>query len=160
MIRELIALEPTAKVWIYVSDRFFSEEETEEIRADLYQFLESWTSHSQQLLTYGNLFHHRFLVIFVDDKYAGASGCSIDTSVRFLTSLGQKYHADFFDRSKVHVLIDNQVVEHKFSDIKKLVTAGIINKDTLVFDHTVADKNGFIKKWILPMEETWFKKFL
>ena len=160
MIRELIALEPTAKVWIYVADRYFSEEETEEITEELQDFLDHWTSHSQDLLTYGNIFHHCFLVIFVDDRMAGASGCSIDASVHFLEKLGNKHNVSFFDRSKIHFLIDNVVTDVDFTGVKSMVKEAKINGDTLVFDHTVTDKNGFIKKWVVPIKETWLKRFL
>ena len=160
MIRELIALEPTSKLWIYVADRYFTEEETDLVRDDLYTFLEQWTSHNNKLLTYGNLFHHRFLTIFVDENVAGsASGCSIDSCTHFLEQLGLKWSTQFFDRSKVHFLIDNQVVEYAFNDFAMLIQNEKINRDTLVFDHTVNTKEAFIKKWIRPVGDTWMKRF-
>lgn len=160
MIRELIALEPDSRLWIYTADRYFSEEETELIREDLYEFLEKWTSHSQQLLTYGNVFHHRFLTIFVDENTAGnASGCSLDTCTHFLENLGKKWNTHFFDRSKVHFLIDNEVIEYDYSSLSQLIKDEIITKDTLVFDHTVNTKISFIKKWIHPIGDTWMKRF-
>ncbi|HRD07178.1 MAG TPA: hypothetical protein PK037_06415, partial [Saprospiraceae bacterium] len=63
MVRELIALEPSARVWIFASERAFSYDELDDIREKLHTFLEEWTSHSKALLTYGNVFHRRFLAI-------------------------------------------------------------------------------------------------
>lgn len=161
MIRELIALEPDSKLWIYVSNRYFTEEETELIREELYEFLEKWTSHNHQLLTYGNLFHHRFLTIFVDENAAGtASGCSLDQCTHFIQKLGQKWNADFFDRSKTHFLIENELEEYDFGSLSRIVKDGKVGPDSLVFDHTVNTKASFLERWIHPMKDTWMKRFL
>jgi hypothetical protein len=99
MVRDLIALENTSKVWIYQADRDITYDELDEMRPEIFQFLEEWTSHNQHLMTYGNVFHRRFLAFFVDETFSGASGCSIDKSVNFVEYLGAKYKINFFDRN-------------------------------------------------------------
>ena len=71
MILDLIALDNSSKVWVYQSKTELSDEQIAEIKEDLSQFLERWTSHNKMLYTYGNIFHKRFLAIFVDERFAG-----------------------------------------------------------------------------------------
>ena len=99
MVRELIALAPESRVWLYAASRELSYEELDIAREMLLPFLEEWTSHSRELMCYGNIFHQRFLGIFVDESMAPASGCSIDASSRFVQHLSEKLNNDtlFFD---------------------------------------------------------------
>jgi hypothetical protein len=43
----------------------------------------------------------QYLVISVDEKIVSASGCSIDSSVHFVKSLGSELKVDFFNRMNV-----------------------------------------------------------
>lgn len=95
MVRELIALGPESRAWIYAADRELTYEELDIAREMLFPFLEEWTSHSKELMCYGNIFHQRFLGIFVDESLSQASGCSIDTSSRFVQQLSEKLKVDF-----------------------------------------------------------------
>ncbi|MEM6379906.1 MAG: hypothetical protein AAF705_17040, partial [Bacteroidota bacterium] len=94
------ALPDTTRVWIYQSNRPFTQEEGVEITALAKQFAQRWVSHSQQLRAFATLLHDRFLVLMVDESNAGASGCSIDSSVAFVKALQAKYEVDFFDRMR------------------------------------------------------------
>ncbi|MBK9689769.1 MAG: hypothetical protein IPO65_19330 [Saprospiraceae bacterium] len=68
MVRELIALGPESRAWIYAADRELTYEGLDIAREMLFPFLEEWTSHSKELMCYGNIFHQRFLGIFVDES--------------------------------------------------------------------------------------------
>lgn len=161
MLRELIALSPQSKTWIYPCDRELSYDEIEEIRELLFPFLEEWTSHSHSLMTYGNVFHRQFIALFVDELQANAaSGCSIDTSVHFIEQLGSKLGANFFNRTHIQYMIEEDIFQIPLTDIKSKLDDGTINKDTWVFDHSVTSKDKFIKNWVTPLENTWMKKYL
>ena len=43
------SLPEESKIWIYQSNRKFSDEEIQEIEKDLTSFLEDWSAHGQQL---------------------------------------------------------------------------------------------------------------
>jgi hypothetical protein len=47
-------------------------------------FCIQWTAHGANLKAYGEVRHHRFIVMIVDETAAGASGCSIDKSIHFI----------------------------------------------------------------------------
>ncbi len=160
MVRELIALEPTSRVWIFASERELSYEELDVIREKLYPFLEEWTSHSKELLTYGNIFHRRFLAIFVDESMAPASGCSIDTSSRFVQNLGNLIGVDFFQREWVYSLQEDEVKAWKLDALKSHYQNGAFSDDTLFFDHLVSSKEAFLRKWLVPLKNSWINRFV
>lgn len=157
MILDLIALDNSSQVWVYQADRLLSYDELDDIREALFPFLDQWTSHQQNLYTYGNVFHRRFIALFVDGSAStGASGCSIDSSVKFITQLGNKLGVDFFDRMSFCYFDNNEEI-HKVNkaSFKKLYQSGQINDQTLVFDHLVKTKGDFLEKWTVPLGESW-----
>jgi hypothetical protein len=160
MIRDLIALDKSAKVWIYQSDRDFTYDELDDIRPKVFEFLEGWTSHNQGLLTYGNIFHLRFLAFFVDENVAGASGCSIDKSVHFVQSIGDSLSINFFNRNEFSYLKDDVVRFINKQDMKSAYANKLIDDKTLFFDHLVKTKGDFLKNWLVPLAHSWHKKFL
>jgi hypothetical protein len=169
MILDLIALENGSRVWVYQCDQRLNEEQVEGIRNDLWQFLDQWTSHNSRLYTYGNVFHELFLVFFVDERYAGASGCSIDKSVHFVEDLEKKYGVNFFGRTDVAYMEKAEDEEGedisaihicKLDDLKSLYSNGKINDHTFVFDNLVQTKGDFLKRWVLPLNESWHRRYL
>jgi hypothetical protein len=160
MIRDLIALDNTSKVWIYQASRELTYDELDFARPIVHDFLDAWTSHNQNLLTYGNIFHQRFLAFFVDESLTGASGCSIDKSVHFVENLGVELNIDFFDRETFTYLQDDTVMEVHKNDMKKYYEESFINLDTLFFDNLVTTKHEFLKNWIKPLNNSWHKRFI
>lgn len=160
MILDLIALDNSSKVWIYQADREFSYDELDAIRPELQQFLEDWTSHNNQLMTYGNIFHRRFLAIFVDETLSGASGCSIDASVRYIKSLEQKYNVSLMGRDQVATMIDEEIDTIPLNELNQAIADNRITQQTFVFDNLVKTKGDFLKYWIKPLEESWHKRFV
>ncbi|MBK9150151.1 MAG: ABC transporter ATPase [Saprospiraceae bacterium] len=169
MFLDLIALDNHSKVWIYQSKDQMDDDTVRSVNADLRDFLNYWTSHNRQLYTYGNIFHHRFVTIFVDETHADASGCSIDKSVHFIESLEMKYGLSLFDRENVAIM-EKQFDEEgedistiytlPLSGLKDALKEGRINEQTLVFNNLVKTKEEFLKKWIVPLHQSWHKRFI
>lgn len=160
MVRDLIALENTSKVWIYQADRDITYDELDDMRPEIFHFLEEWTSHSKDLLTYGNVFHRRFLAFFVDETFSGASGCSIDKSVNFVEHLGAKYKINFFDRNTFAYMQDDEIYFIRKELLKQAAAEKVFTNQTLFFDHLVPTKGDFLTRWIAPLETTWIKRFI
>lgn len=160
MVRDLIALSDQSRVWVYQVNRELSDDELEKVRPLIYDFLEQWTAHDQHLLAYGNIFHRRFLALFVDESKYAASGCSIDKSVKFIETLGRTIGVDFFDRMSACYLRFDQIHSVKLSDLKLLYHNGVIDGTTLFFDHLVKTKKDFIESWLVRLDQSWYKRFL
>ncbi len=153
-------LPDSTRVWIYQAKAPFSETISQEIQEHLSQFATNWISHNNQLRSYAAVYHDQFIVLLVDESQAGASGCSIDKSVRFLQQIQDQYKVELFDRL-TFTYKDGEVIKtaHKtrFSELYK---AGEITDDTLVFDNLVTNKADFEKNWLKPLKDSWHKRMV
>lgn len=153
-------LPDTTRVWIYPANRPFSEEEIPTLRQQLQEFVIQWVSHNRQLRSYADVWHRRFIVLMVDESQAGASGCSIDASVRFLKSLQAKYGVDLFDRMIFSYLDGDTVKSVPREEFARLYAAGEINDDTPVFDNLVNTKRDLQSAWVKPLAASWHKRMV
>lgn len=162
MILDLIALDNTSRVWLYQADREFTYDELDDAREMIFDFLSDWTSHAAELHTYGNIFHKRFLGLFVDESNSsGASGCSIDSSVRFVKELEQRFGVNFFDRTTYAYMDEAEdIYTIKQTELGQALENGTVKKDTLFFDNLVTTKDAFLKSWLKPLEESWHSRFI
>lgn len=154
-------LSPSSKIWIYNADRFLTEDEASKIKAGLDKFLDQWHAHGSPILNFGDLYHQKFLVLFADETKSYASGCSIDSSVRFVRDLGEMIGVDFFTRLEIQYFKGNEI--KTFEGTKALKTAlenGSLMHDTIIFDHTVKDKAEFETGWQKPISASWLKRFI
>ena len=83
-----------SKIWIYQSNRKFSDEEMAEIEVGLKDFVENWAAHGTGLEASYQLKYNRFIILAVNQEIQMATGCSIDSSVQFIQNLEQKYSVD------------------------------------------------------------------
>jgi hypothetical protein len=169
MILDLIALDNSSKVWIYQSSTLLTDEQIDGIRQDLWIFLNQWTSHNERLYTYGNVFHERFIAFFVDERYSGASGCSIDKSVHFVEQLEKKYGISLFGRTDVAYMVKAEDDEGEdiskihiltLDTLKQAYNKGTIGDHHFVFDNLVKTKGEFLQKWVVPLKESWHSRYL
>jgi len=97
-----------SRVWLYLADRKLDATEENFLNEKLNDFLGTWAAHNKKLNCDGTLLFSQYLVLAVNEDVESASGCSIDSSVRFVKSLGQELKIDFFNRLKVLVLENNE----------------------------------------------------
>lgn len=108
-----------SKIWLYQTNRAVEGAEQETLQNLLEEFAQQWMAHGKSLQA-KFWFHNPFLLICeVDESLWGASGCSIDSKVRFLKDLGSRYDIDFFVRMKtIARLISGSYEQLDFSEIK------------------------------------------
>lgn len=160
MLRELIALDNKSKVWVYQADREFSYDELDIARPEIFSFVDQWTSHHKSVSGYGNIFHRRFLALFVDETHAAASGCSIDSSVNFIKEQGRRLGIDFFNRMQFTYLDGEDVKAITSNDLPNALASNLISEETLFFDNLVKTKGEFLKSWVKPLKDSWHKNFI
>jgi hypothetical protein len=90
-----------SRVWLYLANRKLDSTELHYAEEKLQSFLKSWAAHGKNLFCDGRFLFDQYLVLVVDEKQESASGCSIDSSVRFVKSLGNELGVDFFNRMNV-----------------------------------------------------------
>lgn len=152
------ALSPNSKVWIYQAERNLEEEEINIIDTALTDFVKDWAAHGQNLKAYGRIYHERFIVLVVDETQAGASGCSIDSSVHFVQDLGKVLEIDFFKRTQiVYVGEEGQMHDFELAKLNDLWQEGKLDESTKVFNNLVKTKAALETEWLVPIKETWMK---
>jgi t-SNARE complex subunit (syntaxin) len=148
---------PQSKVWIYQSNRRFTDQETAEIQNILNDFVAQWTAHGHQLKAKAEVFHHYFIVLTVDQEVANATGCSIDSSVRVIKEIESKFGLDLFDRFNMAYKIGNDVHVATKEDFETLISIKKIGLDTIVFNNLVQTLEDFEQKWEVPLQDSWHK---
>jgi hypothetical protein len=153
-------LPDTTRLWIYQSNRPFTATEIAELKPSLSRFATQWVSHSQNLQSFAEVYHERFIVLMVDESQAGASGCSIDASVRFLKLVENEYGVDLFDRMRFSFKLDGEIHTVPRDEFAKLYAEGKINDDTLVFDTLINTKKAFEDNFVKRLGESWHKRMV
>lgn len=149
-----------ARVWVYQSNRPFSEREQIVLTSQINAFVQDWAAHGRDLLASGGVLLNQFIVLAVDERQAGASGCSIDKSVNFMKELAAQFNVALFDRLTFTYLDEGMVKTASSSDFKRLFTEGSIDKDTLVFDNLVNNVADLRTQWLKPLALSWHKRFV
>ena len=153
-------LSENTRVWIYQSDKPFEEADIPKVRAKVKGFATEWVSHSEALKSFGDIYHGRFVVLMVDETQGGASGCSIDSSVRFIQELEKDYGMDMFDRMNFTYKTEDGIKSAHREEFIELYRLGLINDETVVFNNLVTTKKAFEKKWEISLGESWHKKLI
>jgi hypothetical protein len=147
-----------SRVWIYQADRELTALEAQEAQVLLDNFTHSWTAHNNQLLAKAEIRYNRFLILFVDESQAGASGCSIDKSVNFMKQIEQHFGINLFDRFNLAYRDGQQILSAPRAQFEELIKQGKINGDTIVFNNLAQTLTDLRTKWEVPFNESWHKQ--
>jgi len=153
-------LSPESRIWIYQTSRELNQQEESAIAETLKSFCDQWATHGSGLKTSFRIDHNRFVLLAVDEQAGGASGCSIDSSVRVLKELEQKLNLDFFDRSEIAFWIDNGVVTYPLAQLKNLFADGRLNHDSETFNTLAATLGDWNESARMPVANSWLKRYL
>ena len=153
-----MSFSPQSKVWIYQSDREFSNEEQQAIQLQLNDFTAQWKAHGHQLQAKAEILYNYFIVFIVDEASAGTTGCSIDASVRVIKGIEQEYSVDLFNRFNIAYKVDDKVVILNKEDFETLISIKKINRDSIVFNNLVQTLEDFENKWEVPVKDSWHNK--
>jgi len=160
MLVDFNTLPDESRVWIYQSNRSFTDKEISEIKAKLNDFIENWTAHGSDLKSGYNIVYKRFIVIALDQNLNRASGCSIDASVHFMQQLEQEYQVDLLDKMNVSYKQGDFIAHKSLMDFKKMVKEKAVSKNTIVFNNLVNNIAEFKENWEVPASESWHSRFL
>ena len=108
-----------SRVWIYQSNREFTEKEIEFISTKAEEFINSWTRHGDDLKGSFTIKYNQFLVLAVDESFNNVSGCSIDASVHFIQALEKELQLNLMDKLNVTFKNGNHINLVRLSDFQK-----------------------------------------
>jgi hypothetical protein len=146
---------PDSRVWIYQSDRSFTEQEQIEIDNLLKQFTDSWTSHGAKVKGFGKLIFNQFIVLLADETDSGVSGCSTDSSVRLIKEIENRYSADLFNRQHLAFFNGENIIQIPLSKLNDAISNNLINTETYYFNNVVLSKKELEEKWIIVLIDSW-----
>ena len=149
-----------ARVWIYQASRPFSKQEKDSISIELKAFLNQWAAHGSDLVTAFEIPYDRFIVIGLNEQIQGATGCSIDSSVRFIQSLETKYDIELLDKMNVTHKKGDQLLYTPLKEFRALAKKRKVNASTIVFNNLVVDKAEYINYWEVPAGQSWHSRFI
>jgi len=153
-----MSFSPQSKVWIYQSDREFSDQEQAAIQQRLDDFTGQWKAHGHQLQAKAEILYNYFIVFIVDEAAAGTTGCSIDASVRVIKDIEKEFSVDLFNRFNIAYKVDDKVVILNKEDFETLISIKKITPDSIVFNNLVQTLEDFETKWEGPFKNSWHHK--
>ncbi len=149
-------LPPEARLWIFAAERPLADDERSRVTREVDAFIEQWTAHEVPLRAARDLRYDQFIFVAVDERAAGASGCSVDALVRRMKDLqvvlGVELvnHAPVLYRAAAGIA---RVSRERFAD---LAESGEVSSRTVVFDNTLTKVEQVREgRWELPAGESW-----
>ena len=148
-----------SRIWIYQSNRKFTDDEMTEIEMAVKNFIENWSAHGTSLEASFVTKYNRFIVLAVNQEVQAATGCSIDSSVAFIQELEKKYEVDLLDKMNV-TFKNGEFIAHKsLIDFKKMAKEKAVSGTTIVFNNLVNTIQEFNEAWEVPAEDSWHSRF-
>jgi hypothetical protein len=150
-----------ARVWVYPCSRTLSDSEVTDISIRLQTFINEWLSHQRVVEGSGAVLNHRFIVLSADESNVDVSGCSIDSSVKFVKELEKIFGLQCFERTHLYFLNEGGTVDTvDFRDIQEAWEKGTIHEGSLIFNlqaSTIEDLKG---NWMKPILSSMYARFL
>jgi hypothetical protein len=148
------------RVWIYLSEKEFTDEQIKEISAEGEHFLSGWNAHGQPLSGTLEVYKKHFIIIKANEAQFAASGCSIDKLVQFIKHTEQKFNLSLFNRLLVAVQKDEGIEVIHSSKVRGLLDNGSLNENSLVYELSVGTEKELLQNFLVPLKNSWLKKFL
>ena len=137
-IVSLDSLPDDARVWVFGAERALTTTEAARLLGVTDTHLERWAAHGAPLTSARDWRDDRFLTIAVDQRTAGASGCSIDALFRQLQVLERELSVSIVGGGRVFYRdAAGSVQSVDRGDFTALAERGTVTSETIVFDPTV-----------------------
>ena len=152
-------LADSSKIWIYQSNREFSDLEMEEIKRKLKDFVSNWRRHGDDLRASFDIKHRQFIVIAVDEQYNNVSGCSIDASTHIFKQFESEFQVDLFNKLNTAFKDGEHINVVSIGDFQKFVNEQKIDSNTVVFNNTISTKKELDTSWEVAANESWHQRY-
>ena len=150
-------LPPQSRIWIYQSNKTFTDSEISEIATIIESFLNNWQRHGHNLQASYKILYNQFIVVAVDESNE-VSGCSIDASMHVMQQIEKEFNVDLTDKLQVAFKNGNNINTVSLADFKKYVKLNKITQETIVFNNLVNTIEGLQNEWEVPAKMSWHKR--
>lgn len=153
-------LSDDAKVWIYPASRKFYPQEIEAVENAIQSFVKNWKKEDVNFKASYQFLYHRFIVLVAEDEKSKVTNADIDASVSFILELQQKYNLELLDKMNVCFKQGEYVQYKELKDFKKLLKSRALTGKSIIFDNLIANNYDFKNYWEVPIEDSWYNRYL
>jgi hypothetical protein len=143
---------------VYAADRSLAPDEVRTAQQYLDAFVSDWTSHGDALCAAAAVFEDRFVTLGLDLHHAGASGCSIDKSVRAIQALESALHCSLTNRLFVWVEQAGAWQKWTLGQVKKSWSSGEWPAETTLADTSAQTKDVWLRSIRTAPENSWLSR--
>ncbi|HUH73806.1 MAG TPA: hypothetical protein VLZ75_05305 [Chitinophagales bacterium] len=149
-----------AKVWLYPSVDYFEDGIKSDIENEIKTFVTEWLSHQREVKGSSKIFADGIICLAADQTDFEVSGCSIDSSYRFIRDLEEKYKLLLFERDLIFFKnAYGGVILIKICDIDMSINNGVLTEDTPIFNLQAQNVGQLKDPWI-PIKDTPYSRFM
>lgn len=149
------------RVWIYQSNRLLQATEIEKINLILGEFSKEWATHGNQMASACFVIEPCFIVMAVDQSIVSASGCSIDSSVKILKMIEEKFDISLFDRLNLSYLdSEGNIQLIPMAEFQNGLKSGLFNEDTVVFNNLIDNLPDLRNNWKTTVAKSWHQNLI
>ena len=159
MITDFKNIPDDSRLWIYQSNRDFSDSEIKIINNKTALFLDNWKAHGNELQASYLIKERRFLIIAVNEKFNPIGGCSIDYSLQLVNDISTTINLDLLDRLSVNYISENKIKSISLRDLKNKIKNRSFSPETIIFNTTVKTKKELSSDFELKISSSWLSKF-
>lgn len=146
-----------SKIWVYFANRAFSDSEFQDIQKQFDDFSSQWKSHSAAMKNAMMLIENQIAIISVDESLHAVSGCGIDSSVKIVKDIEQKYNMSFFERNWVFFMENEVLNKMQLSEFKTYCKTNLdIEVINPYFNNLIDVRTHFYSK----IEESLYRNFM
>ena len=150
------SLPDDARLWIFGASEPLSADAGVALLQVVDDYLAGWQAHGEPLTCGRDWREGRFLVIGVDQRTAGASGCSIDALFRALQPLERRLGTTLLAGGRVFYRDAHGQVQCVDRDTyARRARAGVIDVETPVFDTTLTTAGDYRARFERPAASSW-----
>jgi len=150
------ALPDDARLWAFAAATPLDPAGREALLGEVDAFLDRWVAHGAPVVAGREWRDDRFLLIGVDEKATGLSGCSIDALVRSLKAFESRVGAAIVDAPPVWYRAPDGIETVSREEFETLAAQGTVSDRTIVFDNTLGVVGDLrAGRFELPARETW-----
>lgn len=148
-----------ARLWIFAAERPLTAAERDRVTAEADAFIAQWTAHGVPLTAAREVRYDQFVLVGVDERAAGVSGCSIDALVRRMQQLEHVLGLELVNNGPILYREGEAVVRVPRDRFAELAASGTVSPQTRVFDNTLTRVGDLLAgKWEVPAETSWHKR--
>lgn len=155
------SLPDDARVWVFGADRPLDAAAARRLLAVVDSYLAQWAAHGTPLTSARDWRDDRFLTIAVDQRAAGASGCSIDALFHQLQALERELGVSLVGGGRVFYRDSTgRVQSTDRSTFTDLAAEGTVTAETRVFDPTVTTAGAWRAAFERRAADSWHAQLI